>query len=130
MSTLLDFRFPLREAVSSLLPEWLRMRVRLARMRLEWRRAGACSPCAQRPMPPSRLFIIPSDPRTPFGSRGDDAMLRSVVGTLRARSADLSVSMSAVSDAVVDAGERIHAVPEASDDVRFTGRAPVSARPR
>ena len=97
MSTLPHFRFPLREAVSSLLPEWMRMRIRLARMRREWRRAGACSPCAQPPLPPSRLFIIPSDPRTPFGSRGDDAMLRSVVGTLRARRADLRVSMSAFS---------------------------------
>jgi hypothetical protein len=41
-------------------------------------------------------------------------MLRSIVGTLRARRADLSVSMSTVSDGVVDAGERIHTVPETS----------------
>jgi polysaccharide pyruvyl transferase WcaK-like protein len=107
-------RFPMKEAASLLVPEWLRMRIRLERMRREWRRAGTFSPCAQPPSPPSRLFIIPSDPRTPFGSRGDDAMLRSVVDTLRARRADLSVSMSASSDTVVDAGERIHMVPETS----------------
>ena len=115
MSTLTTaHRFPLRKAASALLPEWLRMRIRLARMLREWRGADACSPCAQPPLPPSRLFIIPPDPRTPFGSRGDDAMLRSIVGTLRARRADLSVSMSTVSDGVVDAGERIHTVPETS----------------
>jgi len=108
------YRFPLREAASSMLPEWLRTRIRLARMLREWRHAGRCSPSARPPLPPSRIFIIPSDPRNPFGSRGDDAMLRSVVGTMRVRRDDLSVSLSTGSDTVVDARERMHPVPETS----------------
>jgi polysaccharide pyruvyl transferase WcaK-like protein len=103
-----------RAAASLLLPEWLRTRIRLARMRHDWRQASFPISRAQPPLPPSRLFIIPADPRTPFGSRGDDAMMQSIVRTLRSRRADLSVWMSTVSDVVVDAAEPMQAVPEAS----------------
>jgi colanic acid/amylovoran biosynthesis protein len=119
MSTLqIAHRSPVRAFISSLLPESLRMRIRLDRMRRAWRRDGARGRHSPAELPPARVFIIPSDPSTPFGSRGDDAMLRSVIGTLGAQRADFRVTMSTFPDAPVD-DERVHRVPESPSFAGF-----------
>lgn len=76
------------------LPAALRDRLTATRFAREIdRQARAQPPRASAPLPPQRLLLIASDPRTLVGARGDEAMVSAVVGTLRRANPALRVAV-------------------------------------
>lgn len=67
--------------------------LRLAVARIEWRRARRSPEEPLRPLPVRRLLLVPSDPATLIGARGDEAMMSSVEDRLRAAAPDLRVAV-------------------------------------
>jgi len=61
--------------------------------------------------PPRRLIIVPSDPWTLTGAKGDEAMIQAVVSQLKAQSPLLTVGIVTASDLASSAARQLGFVP-------------------
>ncbi len=76
---------------------------RLCRTRRAWQRSRSAPVAAQSALPVRRLLLLPSDPNSLVGARGDEAMMESVVTALRRAAPDLTVAVAVASDRAADA---------------------------
>ena len=104
------------------LKQRLRVWLYVKRLTMQWRREasrgapqndGACG---------AHLLILPGDPWTLVGSKGDEAMLRAVVERLRQANGALKVSVVTATPAAADAATRLglHAVDAWNEPWRLT----------
>lgn len=79
----------------------------------DWSRARSRIVPRKRAWPPKKVFVVPSDPWAVNGSRGDDAMLSSLLQELKSRSPDVEVFLttSAGSAETVATGMGFTALP-------------------
>lgn len=89
-----------------LLPVWRQMKaskvsyVDMPRLVREWRALAVDRPCASRQMGMARIVIVPPDPWSLVGSKGDEAMICAVAGKFLQQNQDLKVGIvTAVGDA-------------------------------
>lgn len=71
----------------------LRDEVQRRELRSEWRQAARSAQFSARAKPPRRLLVLPCDPRTLTGSRGDEAMIQGVVQFIRKQSPSVEVAV-------------------------------------
>lgn len=84
----------MRKLIRSLVPARLQIFRAMRSMLLAWDRAKADPPPArQRDVPPGRVAIVPADPASLVGSRGDEAMINALVGRLRAANARVEIAV-------------------------------------
>ncbi|HUG26028.1 polysaccharide pyruvyl transferase family protein [Piscinibacter sp.] len=91
----------------------LKHRAEMALLRLQWNRHPE-APMADASSPVTRLLLIPADPWTLAGSRGDEAMMSAVVEQLRRRVPAMEVGV-------------VTATPAAAREARRLGYVPVCA---
>ena len=94
--------------------EWLKktrrsLRIKLAQRQLlrEWSVKKSTHFELKAPKPLNRLLILPCDPWTFIGSKGDEAMVNAAVGHLAAKSSGLSVGVIVASASAAEAAIRL-----------------------
>lgn len=98
----------------------LRNEAQRRELRSEWRRAARSAQFAERAKPPRRLLVLPCDPRTLTGSRGDEAMIQGAVQFIRKSSALLEVAVVTSSAEASAAAARMGFQPLQAWEVRFS----------
>ena len=98
----------------------LRNEVLRRELRSEWRRAARAAQFVERAKPPRRLLVLPCDPRTLTGSRGDEAMIQGAVQFIRKSSPLLEVAVVTSSAEASAAAARMGFQPLQAWEARFS----------
>ncbi|WP_246637420.1 polysaccharide pyruvyl transferase family protein [Burkholderia catarinensis] len=104
------------------LKQRLRVWLYVKRLTMQWRREAAQCAAGNDAAPGAHLLILPCDPWTLVGSKGDEAMLRAVVDRLRLANDALQVSVVTATPEAADAATRLgfHAVDAWREPWRLT----------
>ncbi|WP_230940755.1 polysaccharide pyruvyl transferase family protein [Burkholderia diffusa] len=89
------------------LKQRLRVWLYFTRLTMQWRREAARRAADDAAVPGAHLLILPCDPWTLVGSKGDEAMLRAVVERLRLANGALKVSVVTATPEAADAATRL-----------------------
>lgn len=89
------------------LKQRLRVWLYVTRLTLQWRREAARRAANDAAAPGAHLLVLPCDPWTLVGSKGDEAMLRAVVERLRVANGALRVSVVTATPEAADAATRL-----------------------
>ena len=86
-------------------------RIDMFRMHRQWRAIQARAYSSRKITSVRKLLIIPSDPWTLVGAKGDEAMMEAAVGPLRAREPGLVVGVVVATQVASDAARGLGFVP-------------------
>jgi len=89
------------------LKQRLRVWLYVTRLTRQWRREAARRGAGSAAVSGAHLLILPADPWTLVGSKGDEAMLRGVVERLRVANGALQVSVVTATPEAADAATRL-----------------------
>ncbi|MDR0242655.1 MAG: polysaccharide pyruvyl transferase family protein [Burkholderia sp.] len=89
------------------LKQRLRVWLYVTRLTMQWRREAARRAADDAAAPGAHLLVLPCDPWTLVGSKGDEAMLRAVVERLRVANGALKVSVVTATPEAADAATRL-----------------------